>query len=285
MKLLVLFLVAVCASTACVDFEIDNDTHYKTGVAAFHEFESDLSKAFTPFDNALKMDAFIGYVEANTLNDNSNLLNVWLTAEDIYFPKYRVRNSVDSWWCIDGTDTLFMVATGGTPLPFPGSSWDYLESGSQIQISLGEDMVYYYSLDKYNVKIGSEYNYYSAIINAEIEIYPQGDLLPDSLNANIYELSGNLSITTNRYYSDYYSYSSGDQRKVTLSANIPETSKLRHNIVPASGGIFDQGGYTLGINDQTLGLSENVQITITPLPSYKRSVTINYRGDTVTLNQ
>ncbi len=286
-RLFIYLIFTLLAVSACVESEIDRDNlHYETGVTAFNEVEKALDAIFIPLDEALLVDAFSEYIDDYGLADGSNLLEVWLDAEDLYFPDYRVRNSGNLWSVVDGADTLFTVDTGGESLFATGSIWSYIEYGETTEQVIGYigEGCFMYRLSGYSAEIYNGYYFLYEIVDAElvVDIEDIDKTVVTRIPESDFNLSGNLKIISNTYYS-YWGGNKDGYREVEMTATFPESIPLRHKYWPNHGRFYSEGSYIIDIEDLTLGMSGSVDVTIVPVSSYSREVTVIFRGDTVVI--
>jgi len=266
-----------------VESEIDSeDLHYETGVAAFNEVERALDAIFVPLDNALAIEAFAEYIENNKLPDGSNLLEVWLDAEDLYFPKNRVRSKGDKWFVLSGADTLYSIDTGGEALFTPGSSWRYTENDTKnvhiIENLGGTD--FRYTLSDYTAQVYQGYYYENEKVNAELVVgFNEQPTSTTTLEQN-FNLSGFFRIYNNTYYS-YWGGNKNGFREVEITATFPESTPLIHHYFSNTFRIFSSGTYTINIEDVIMDITDQVNVSIVPLSSRTREVTVTFRGDRV----
>ena len=282
-KHIVYIVMSLLSVTGCVESEIDTEAlHYKTGAAAFTEVENALDAIFVPLDKSLAIEAFADYLENNRLADGSNLLDVWLDAEDLYFPENRVRNSGDRWFVLSGADTLYSIDTGGKSLFTTGSLWRFFEDGikdCQIVENLGES-AFGYTLSGYLARIDREYYYNRQPIDAELRICFNGSGISTATLESDFSLSGSLEIYNNTYYS-YWGSNKDGYREVRMTANFPESTPLIHKYYSNTFRIFSAGRYTINIEDITMEKTDQVNVSIVSLFSHTREVTVTFRGDTV----
>jgi hypothetical protein len=269
--------------TACVENEIDKeDLHYETGVAAFNEVERALDAIFVPLNNALAVEAFADYLENNSLADGSNLLEVWLDAEDLYFPENRVRCGGNTWFVLSGIDTLYSVETNGESLFTTNNTWRYVEHNTgteQIIKNIG-GTDFRYTLSGYPARINQGYYFSQVPVDAALTVgFNEKPIGKTTLECD-FNLFGSLKIFNNTYYS-YWGGNKDGLREVEITATFPESTPLNHHYFSNTFRIFSSGTYTINIEDVTMDKTDQVNVSIVSPSSRTREVTVTYKGDTV----
>ncbi len=267
----ILFVAATILLWSCIDKYVDDgERHYETGVVAFNDYEVALYDVASLSGRVNDLNSFIEYVDENTLADGSNSLEVWQTAENEFFPDYRLRENSGEWYLAANGDTILVIDTKNTDFNSPGAQWEaYLwayPSAVQNFDYLGENS-WSLTLNDLNTYYLNPYDYEPFICIDEAR------LTVNICDGGI-DLSGEMTVLPLSSV-----YSEGEVRSDFILAGTivkavwEETEYIR--------GIFTEASYSFTITDNSSGKTEPVSVSITPVGDNGRTVEIIYKNDTV----
>lgn len=267
---LTIMLVVFC--TSCVaELFFEDEMHYDTGRLAYEQcYERGLSFSSSAlFYEAKRLDDFIGFIEDNTLPDRSNELQVWLEADQKYYPYDKLRKNGDTWYVMQYADTACIINTRGDRFNAAGAEWLVQNKDENRPHRLS-----YTGENRWNMVVDD----YSPAQMDDYLMSIDADLFFTVIDSLRYEITGDYDVTLSYDY-----YSDSDDVTFIVDSTIDEPLTYIVSDYSMHHGTLMEGDFGFLLTDPSIGVSEYVEVTIVSVADGTREVYVKYKDDIVSL--